>query len=163
MYLSLEPEGAVASYRLCPFSYQAGAGAGFMPTHLGRGRLPAPVLHALVAWVCVQPTCQEAWSQSELHCVSDPHALFPPAHSLLYPLPARRPVAAGLQPHTRPGTLPVTHPGLPTPGLQRAEMMGPTQNWPLLILLHGVLKCPSWKGPGSSASQPHVHTQETGP
>lgn len=30
--------------------------------------------------------------------------------------------------------------------------MSPTQNWPLLILLHRVLECPSWKGPGSSAS-----------
>lgn len=30
--------------------------------------------------------------------------------------------------------------------------MGSTQNWPLLILFHRVLECPSWKGPGSSAS-----------
>lgn len=40
--------------------------------------------------------------------------------------------------------------------------MGPTQNWPLLILLHGVSECPSWKGPGSSASQARVRRQETG-
>lgn len=53
------------------------------------------------------------------------------------------PLVAALQPHTRPGTLPVTRPGLPTQGLWRAEIMGPTQNWPLLILFHEVLECPS--------------------
>lgn len=54
------------------------------------------------------------------------------------------PLVAALQAHTRPGTLPVTPAALgpKTQGLWRAEVMGPTQNWPLLILFHGVLECP---------------------
>lgn len=40
------------------------------------------------------------------------------------------PLVAVLQAHTRPGTPPVTRPGLPAQGLWRAENMGSTQNWP---------------------------------
>lgn len=86
------------------------------------------------------------WSQRESHCVSYSHAWFRTRCLLA------RPLVAGLQAHTRPGTLPVTLPSLPTRGLWRAEIMGSTQNWPLLILFHRVLECSSWKGPGSSAS-----------
>lgn len=61
------------------------------------------------------------------------------------------PLVAALQPHTRPGTLPVTRPGLP-PRVSGGRDYGPTQHWPLLILFREVLECPHWKGPGNSAS-----------
>lgn len=142
----------MASYGFCPFGCHAGAGAGFLPTHLGRERLPAPALHALVALVCVQPACREGWEPRELHCVSYPHALSPPTHSLPYPLPARR-SSGGWAPASHKAWHLANDPSWPpTQGLWRAEIMGPTQHWPLLILFPEVLECLSWKGPGSSAS-----------
>lgn len=168
MHPSLEPGRASASRWLCPFSCQAGwslgAGAGFLPTQPGRGRLPAPVLHAPVARVCVQPACRGGIRAKGNLIVFPTHMFYS-----LQPTAFRSccllagPLVAVLQAHTRPGTLPVTLPNLPTQGLWRAEIMGPTQNWLLLIFFHRVLECPSWKGPGSSASPTRWCRQGTSP
>lgn len=148
----------MASRWLCPFSCQAGwslgAGTGFLPLSLGGDG--SPPLPCMRPWLGLRAARMpgRAQSQRESHCVSYPHVLFPPAHSL--PFAVRR--LAVLQDHTRPGTLPVTLLSLPAQGLWRAEMMGPTQNWPLLIFFRRVLECPSWKGPGSSASSSPGYT-----
>lgn len=117
------------------------------------GTAPRSVLHASVAQVCVQPACWGGLRAKGNLIVFPTHMFYS-----LQPTAFRSccllagPLVAALQAHTRPGTLPVTLPSLPTQGLWRAEMMGPTQNWPLLIFFRRVLECPHWKGPGSSAS-----------
>lgn len=150
----------MASRWLCPFSCQAGwslgAGAGFLPAQPGRGHLPAPVLHVSLARVCVQPTCRGGL-RAKGNLIVFPTDMFysvqPTAfHSCCL---LTGPLVAVLQAHTRPGTLPVTLPSLPTQGLRRAEMMGPTQNWPLLIFFRRALECPPWE---FSQPSPLVHT-----
>lgn len=165
MCASLESEGTVAFHRLYPSACQAGAGAGFLPAQPGRGHHPAWVLHAPAAWVCMQPACRGGLGAKGNLIVFPPHMLYslqPTAFRTRCLLAS--PLVAELQPHTRPGTPPVTLLSLPTQGLWRAEIMGSTQNWPLLILFHRILECPRWRGPGSSASPiPWLHRQETGP
>lgn len=73
-------------------------------------------------------------------------------------VPACHPLVAAVQAHTRPGALPVTPFWPPYPkSLEGRGIMGPTQNWPLLMLFHRVLECPNWKGLGRAASPaPHA-------
>lgn len=146
---SLEPEGTVAFYCL-PFQLPSWS---WLPAHLAwEGTSPRPC-----------PACARGLG---LHAARMPGGLRAKGNRIVYPTHVlyslqptafrtrcllTGPLVAALQAHTRPGTLPVTRPGLPTQGLWRAENMGPTQNWLTHSLSQG-LECPSWKGPGSLAS-----------
>lgn len=111
-------------------------------------------LHAPMARICMRPACRAGLGAKGSRIVFPAHALIPPAASgLLSLLPAHYPLVAALQAHTRPGALPVTPFWPPYPkSLEGRGIMGPTQNWPLLMLFHWVLECPSWKGLGRAAS-----------
>lgn len=56
----------------------------------------------------------------------------------------------------RPASDPWFWPPYPK-SLEGRGIMGPTQNWPLLMLFHRVLECPNWKGLGRAPSPaPHA-------
>lgn len=105
-------EGTVAFYWLCSFGCQARAGAGFLPIQPGSGDLPTPALHALQLGSACSPHAGRAQSQRESHCVSNAHALFPPAHSLPHPLPARR-SSGGCAPGAHKAWHPASDPSWP--------------------------------------------------
>lgn len=132
----------------------------WLPAHSAReGTAPRPCPACARGSACVQPACLGGLRAKGNLIVFPTHMFYslqPTAFRSCCLLASRR--LAVLQDHTRPGTLPVTLFSLPTQGLWRAEMMGPTQNWPLLIFFRRVLECPSWKGPGSSASSAPGYT-----
>lgn len=164
MFLSLEPEAIVASYPLCPFGYQAGAGAGLMPTHLGRDVSPPLSCIRSWLWSLCSPHAGRAWSQRELHCVSYPHALFPPAHSLPYPLSAPR-SSGGCTPASHNAWHIASDPSWPPhPGSLEGRDCGPH---PELAVTHSLSRgvgMSKLEGPWElSQPSPLVCRQETSP
>lgn len=100
-----------------------------------------------------------AQSQGESHCVSCPRALFPAASGLLSLLPARHPLVAVLQAHTRPGALPVTPgSGLPTQSPWRAEgLWAPPRTGHYSCSFIGFWNVQTGRALGGHPAQPLMH------
>lgn len=143
----LELERSWLFRQLGPFGCQAGAGSwSWPPARLAREGTCARGAGLRAARMPRRRTAKASLIVFPAHTLLPPATAFPP-------LPARCPLGAALQVHTRPGTLPVTPAQPPHPGsLEGRGVTGPAQNWLLLSPSHRVLECPSWKGPGSSAS-----------
>lgn len=132
------------------------------PTLGGSVSPPLPCMRSWL-WSVRSPHAGRAGSQREWHCVSYPHALSPLTHNLPKPLPACRSSVAALQPHTRPGPLPVTRPGLPprVSGGQRLWAPPSTGHYSLSSTkFWNVRAGRPWE---FSQPGPLVHRQETSP
>lgn len=156
---SLGPEGTVAFHCLCPFSCQAGAG--FLPTPLGRGRLPAPVLHAPAAWSACRPHAGEGSEPKGISLCFLPTCFIPSSPRLSIPKPARL-SSGGCAPGSHKAWHPASDPPLPCRVSEGQRLWAPPRTG-RYSFSYRVLECRSWKGSGSSASPAPVHRQGTGP
>lgn len=157
----------MASRWLCPFSCQAGwslgAGTGFLPLSLGGDG--SPPLPCMRPWLGLRAARMpgRAQSQRESHCVSYPHVLFPPAHSLPFLLPARR-SAAGCAPGSHKAWHPASDPSQPPrPGSLEGRDDGPHPELAATHLLSQGFGMSKLEGPWEfSQLIPWVHRRGTG-
>lgn len=132
------------------------------PSLGGDVSLPLSCMRSRLGSAC-SPHAGRARSQRELHCLSDPRALFPPAHSFPYPLPTHR-SAGGCAPGAHKAWHPASDPSWPPrPGSVEGREYGLHPELALLILFHRVWNVQTGRALGVWPAQPLVHRQETGP
>lgn len=139
-------------------------GWSWLPAHLAwEGTSPAPVLHALAAWVCMQPACREGLEPKGITLFIRPTCFIPSSPQLSVPA-AYSPVHWWLRSSAQKAWHPASDLSWPPhPGSVEGREYGPHPELALLILFHRVWNVQAGRALGIRPAQPLVHRQETGP